>query len=662
MNLLIIESPGKVKKLGAILGEAWRVAASVGHVADLPEHELAVQPPSFVPSYVLSKRGAEVVERLDDLCKRASAIYIGTDPDREGEAIAWHLVRVLKLARIHRVTFSEITERAVLDAIRQPRMIDNKLVAAQEARRVLDRLVGYMVSPVVSELLGEQLSAGRVQTPAVRLVVDREREIAAFTPTDHFGVRLRFADAKRAGAEWFAAWETSPEFASDENPYVLDEALAERVAAVRQVEVQTFNRTERRRAPPAPFTTASLQQAASVRLGFDPAHTMAVAQALYEAGHVTYHRTDNPNISEDDWPEVAAEVQRLGLELAPGRRAFPAPEGAQAGHPAITPTHWEAEECEGDADQQQLYRLIRVRALASQLADARYAVRKAELSGALDGRPLRFVASSEAVSQAGWLALLAGDDTQEPVGTETPAPQVPDLASGDVLIAESGELVRQRTRAPKRYTKASLIGKLESERIGRPSTYAAIMETIEARGYIVEAKRFLQPTATAGRLIDTLATRCAFAQLQFTAALESDLDKIAAGAASYVAVVKSVHDRLEAEIGALKANTPPRFPCPECGSPLRRIKGEHSTFWGCSAFPGCDTKLDDKQGQPARRTTPEPSKYLCRECGKPLARRTKTGKNGYDFWGCTGFKDGCRASYENQRGKPVYKEGTQAAT
>ena len=662
-KLLIIESPGKVKKLSAILGDGWKVAASVGHIRDLPEHEMGVEPPTFVPTYVLSERGAEVVEKLRREVARADTVYLATDPDREGESISWHLQQVLGLNNgRRRVSFNEITENAVLAALKAPRIIDAKLVGAQEARRVLDRLVGYTFSPVLSEMLGEPLSAGRVQTPAVRLVVDREREIEYFTPTDHFGVKLRFADAKRE-VDWFATWQTA-DFVTEDNPYFQDEGFALRVAALRDLDVAAFKTSERRRAPPAPFTTSTMQQAASVRLGLDPARAMQLAQALYEGGHITYHRTDNPNISADDWPEIQAEAARLGLPLADKLRAFKAPDSAQAGHPAITPTHW-AVDTAGEGDEAQaLYRLIRIRALASQLADARYAVRQADLSAAVDDRAVLFKARSERLVEPGWLGLLAGDDTQETdssVDLESDG-ALPDLTEGQAVQAADGELLRQRTRAPKRYTKASLVAKLEAEGIGRPSTYAAIMENIERRGYITEKGRFLHPTATAKRLVDAVSATCAFAQLQFTSALEEDLDKIAGGTVSYTAVVRSLHERLGGEVESLKARTAPRFPCPKCGSPLRRIKGEFSTFWGCSAHPACDAKLDDKKGQPVERKAPEPSKYSCPECGKPLIRRTKTGNAGYDFWGCTGFKEGCRASFQNQRGKPVLQGGKDAAT
>lgn len=659
MRLLIIESSGKVKELTKILGEGWKVVASLGHIRDLPDDAMGVEAPMFTPHYVLSERGAEVIAKLRKEVERAEAIYLATDPDREGEAISWHLQQCLQLNGIaKRVTFSKITEAAVKAGISQPRAIDNRLVGAQEARRVLDRLVGYTFSPVLSQLLGEPLSAGRVQTPAVRLVVDRERAIRSFKTTEHFGAQLIFADAKIG--EWAAQWIVA-DFLPEGEEFFLDEAFAQRVAAVQTVAVTAFKEGERRKAPPPPFITATLQQAASVRLGLDPADTMAIAQALYEAGHITYHRTDNPNLTAEDWPEVLKETDRLGVLAVVAQRMFEVPEGAQAGHPAIAPTHWGAESA-GSTDQQRaVYSLIRLRALASQLADARYTTRRVELAGEIDGRAVRFKAQSEALAEAGWLRLLDGDDTEE-IEPQAPAAQVPALAAGQALDAIGGQVTRQRTHAPKRFTKASLIAKLVSERGGRPATYAAIMENIEARGYITAMGRFLAPTATAERLVDAVAPACAFAQLQFTAALESDLDKIAAGKASYSAVIQSLHRRLSGEVATLQASTTPRHPCPKCGHPLRRIKGSFSTFWGCTAHPACDVKLDDHKGQPVARKAPEPSPYPCPDCGQPLIRRTKPGRQGYDFWGCSGFKDGCRASFPNERNKPALNKRRDAAT
>ena len=278
MKLMIIESPGKIKKLEAILGGDWKVAASVGHVRDLPEREMGVEAPEFRPQYELTERGSSVVAKLKALAKQADAVYLATDPDREGESISWHLQQCLKLTNPQRVTFNEITSSAVKSALVAPRAIDIKRVAAQEARRVLDRLVGYMVSPKLSEEAGQRLSAGRVQSPAVRLVVERERQIRAFKQTVHFGATLFFADAKN---EWSADWLTKPDFVTEDSPYFLDRAFAAAVAGVKAVKVLAFEDGQAKRSPPPPFTTSTLQQAASAALGMDPKAAMAAAQALY---------------------------------------------------------------------------------------------------------------------------------------------------------------------------------------------------------------------------------------------------------------------------------------------------------------------------------------------------------------------------------------------
>ncbi|WP_199276052.1 type IA DNA topoisomerase, partial [Xylella fastidiosa] len=414
MKLMIIESPGKLEKLSTILGDGWKIAASVGHVRDLPQKEMGVAAPDFKPSYELTERGEGVVSKLKNLVKQADSVYLATDPDREGEAISWHLKQCLKLSNPLRVTFNEITTNAVKAALVAPRTIDVKQVAAQEARRVLDRLVGYMVSPELSRLTGKRLSAGRVQSPAVRLVVERERAIKAFKVTNHFGAMLFFADAKTS-SEWSAEWLTKPKFVTEDNPYFMDMAFAAAVAEVKAVLVKSFDESEAKRSPPPPFTTSTMQQAASVALGIDPKAAMAAAQKLYEQGHITYHRTDNPNVSDESLGDIYAVSVKLGLDMAEKPRKFKAPAGAQVGHPAVTPTHWEVEEAGETSDQKALYKLIRLRAIACQLADARYAVRTVRLEAAqpVGGKDVEFEARGRTLIYQGWLKLIAGDQTEE---------------------------------------------------------------------------------------------------------------------------------------------------------------------------------------------------------------------------------------------------------
>jgi len=660
MKLMIIESPGKVKKLSAILGSTWKIAASVGHVRDLPLKEMGVIAPDFKPVYELSERGSEVVKRLKNMVKEASEVYLATDPDREGESISWHLKECLGLKDPKRVTFNEITESAVNAAMHKPRAINGKLVAAQEARRVLDRLVGYTVSPELSKQSGQRLSAGRVQSPAVRLVVERERQIKTFKVTNHFGALLVFGGEQWKEAEWNAEWQVKPDFATEESPYFMDREFALRVSQLPSVTVTAYEESEAKRSPPAPFTTSTMQQAASVTLGLNPKGAMDTAQKLYEQGHITYHRTDNPNISEDALPEIRKVADTLGLAMAPATRLWKAPEGAQAGHPAITPTHWEVEEAGETSEQRALYRLIRLRAIACQLADARYAVRVAKLTGQepQSGKTVHFKGQGRTLIDEGWLRLVATDQTEEGKAAEVPNP-VPKLTSGQKLVVTSGRLLEKKTKPPSRYTEASLVKKLESEGIGRPATYASIMENITNRGYVRVEKKYLVPSETGELIVDALIGKFAFIDLGYTREIEADLDKIANGERHYKETVGKLYAQLQGEMSTLSVAAAPKFQCPSCGKALRRLKGSHGYFWGCSGHPACSTVLPDANGKPGQKKQQELSEFNCPTCGKPLVHQKKKaikGRGGYDFWGCSGFKEGCRQNFKNDHGKPLFSE------
>jgi DNA topoisomerase-1 len=597
-----------------------------------------------------------VVAKLKNLVKQADSVYLATDPDREGEAISWHLQQCLKLTNPLRVTFNEITANAVKAALVAPRTIDVKRVAAQEARRVLDRLVGYMVSPELSRQTGERLSAGRVQSPAVRLVVERERAIKAFKVTNHFGAALFFADAKTSG-EWSAEWLTKPKFVTEDNPYFMDRAFAAAVAEVKAEVVKSFDESEAKRSPPPPFTTSTMQQAASVALGLDPKAAMDAAQKLYEQGHITYHRTDNPNVSDDSLGDIYAVAVKLGLEMADEPRKFKAPAGAQVGHPAVTPTHWEVEEAGETSDQRALYKLIRLRAIACQLADARYAVRTVRLEAAqpVGGKDVEFEARGRTLVYQGWLKLIAGDQTEEEDGNDKePSNPIPVCEPGQRLDVARGKLLEKKTKPPSRFTQATLVKKLESEGIGRPATYAAIMDNIVTRAYVKTDKKYLVPTATGELIVDSLVGKFEFLDLGFTREIEESLDRIALGEAGYKAVIAKVHDQLNRELSTLQVSAIPKHPCPECGKPLRRIPGKSGHFWGCSGHPDCSVTLPDEGGKPGQKKPVEVSNFACVKCGKPLVHRVKKGKGGYDFWGCSGFKEGCKASYEDKKGQPDF--------
>ena len=592
-KLLILESPGKVKKVQEILGSGWKVAASVGHVRDLPIKEMGVTGPDFKPKYVPTDRGKDVLSRLAGLVKNVEAVYLATDPDREGEAIAWHLQDALKLKDAKRVTYAEITEKAIKTALDAPRSIDMALVAAQEGRRVLDRFCGYMVSGPLSNMAGEKLSAGRVQSPAVRLVVEREREIQDFRSTTHYGAELSFENVDNITDGWKATWLVKP-WLEDGQEYLLDKALAEKAAALRSLEVVDCKESESRSAPPAPFTTSSLQQAASNALKFTPKQTMQLAQRLYEQGAITYMRTDSPNLSQDAVDAIRAFCEGQGWPLVEKPRSWKSKEGAQEAHEAIRPTHIEVEEAGETADEQALYRLIRLRSLASQLEDVVYAVRVLQLAADLDGKQALFEAKGRTLLSQGWKVLTAGDATADDVEDATePENPVPAMKPGTRPTALTGTVLTKKTKPAARFTEASLISELEKRGIGRPSTYAAILDTIMSRGYVKTEKRFLTPTPLGVMVVDSLHGNFSFVEYEFTRIMEQALDDIAAGKADYRAVISEAHARLEQEL---------------------------QTF----------AKATGK---------------VCGKCGKPMVRRVKKpgkdGKGGYDFWGCTGWPE-CR--------------------
>ncbi len=649
-NLLIVESPGKVKKIQGLLGSDWRVSASVGHVRDLPVKSIGVAAPDFRPAYEATERGAEVLKRLAAQVKEADAVYLATDPDREGEAIAWHLQDALKLKNPKRITYTEITESAVKKAISAPRAIDNALVAAQEGRRVLDRLCGYMVSGPLSDSAGQRLSAGRVQSPAVRLVVDREREIKAFKATTHFGAELSFP------AGWTAAWKPS---LPDGQEYMLDKAQAEKAAAVRSLTVKDCQESESRSAPPAPFTTSSLQQAASNALKYTPKTTMSLAQRLYEQGAITYMRTDSPNLSEEAVAEARAYCAAQGWPLVDAPRHWKAKGDAQEAHEAIRPTHIEQEEAGETPEEQALYRLIRMRVLAAMLEDARYAVRTVSLAG--DG--MEYEARGRTLISQGWKILTAADQAEDE-GEAEPDNPVPALEANAAAQSADGKVITKSTKPPARYTEASLVRELERRGIGRPSTYAAIIDTISTREYVKTEKRFLVPTSAGEAVVDGLCGRFAFAEYDYTRRMEDALDQIAEGKAQYKAVVSAAHDQLRQELQALAGQSSGGKTCPQCGKPLARRSGTSKKtgkpydFLSCTGYPEC-TYSENADGSTGKAPTPaDPNAPACPDCGKPMRRRSGTSKTGtdYDFWGCTGYP-ACKKTIPASGSTPKTKKG-----
>lgn len=595
-KLLILESPGKVKKVQEILGPGWKVAASVGHVRDLPVKEMGVAAPDFKPQYIPTDRGKDVLSRLAGMAKNADEVFLATDPDKEGEAIAWHLQDALKLKDAKRVTYAEITESAIRAALSAPRSIDMALIAAQEGRRVLDRFCGYMVSGPLSNSTGEKLSAGRVQSPAVRLVVEREKEIKAFSSTTHYGAELTFENVDNITDGWKATFLVKPWLPdpADGQEYLLDKFLAEKAAALRSLDVLDCTESESRAAPSAPFTTSTLQQAASSSLKFTPKQTMQLAQRLYEQGAITYHRTDSPNLSQEAVHAIRAYCEARGWPLVETPRTWKSKEGAQEAHEAVRPTHIEVEDAGETADEQSLYRLIRLRSLASQLADAVFAVRTLKLTATIDGKEALFEAKGRTVVSPGWKVLQQAEIAEDAGEDDTTNP-VPAMKPGTKATALTGTVTTKKTKPAARFTEASLIRELEKRGIGRPSTYAAIIDTISSRGYVTTEKRFLVPTPLGEKVVSGLCGHFSFIEYEFTRKMEQSLDDIAEGKAQYRTVIASAYDQLSREVQAFAKAT--GKVCEKCGKPMvHRVKkpGKDGKggydFWGCSGWPECDGK------------------------------------------------------------------------
>lgn len=658
MKLLIVESPGKIKKLQSILGADWRVAASCGHVRDLPNQGYGLEPPDFALRYAETK--PDVLKKLAALTRTADEVFLASDPDREGEAIAWHLKDALGLNAYKRVTYTAITPQDVRSGLASPRGIDMNLVHAQEARRALDRLCGYKVSgPLGRAVREEKMSAGRVQSPAVRLVVERERAIRSFVSTTHFGVELLFEAVENISDGWKAAWLPREGWLEEGQEYFLDKSAAEKIAALRTLDILSCEEKESRAAPPAPFTTSSMQQAASNALKFKPKKTMELAQKLYEAGHITYMRTDSPNLSVSAIAEIRAYCDAQGWPLPAKPRTWKSKAGAQEAHEAIRPTHVDMEEAGETEEEKALYRLIRIRTLASQIADAVFDVRVARLAGDVDGKKAVFEAKGKTLREQGWKVVMAADASLADAEEAEPDNAVPELKAGCQATAIRGEVKTKKTKPASRFSESSLVREMERRGIGRPATYAAIIENIISRTYVKEEKGFLVPTPRGEQLVDALVGSFGFLNLDFTSHMEERLDDVADGKVSYVECVGAFHAQLMEELDKFVQGH--AVPCPACGDreQFRHIYSREKgwNFWGCKA---CGATFADDNGRPGPRrekAAAEQTDFRCEKCGRPLEHLKGTRRDGsgtYDFFVCSSKE--CGAKYDNREGRPAAHE------
>lgn len=585
MKLLIVESPAKAKTISKYLDGEYKVVASVGHIRDLPKsNKQAIDiEKGFTPHYEISKGKEKVVSDIKTLSKKATEVVLATDPDREGEAIAWHIAQAVGLKHPKRVVFHEITEGAVKEAIKHPREIDMNLKEAQEARRVLDRLVGYDLSGLIWKKVRYGLSAGRVQSPALRIIMEREREIRSFVPHTFWIIS---GDVKnKAGSQFILVCEVEPTDKKEMEQIV-------KTAETKPWVIKDIKETDVKKAPRPPFITSTLQQAASTRLGFAPSRTMGLAQKLYEAGHITYMRTDSTNLSKVAVAQIAGLIEKeYGKNYLQVRTFSTKSKNAQEAHEAIRPTHIEHRKAGKNSDEEKLYDLIWRRTVASQMKDAQ--TLRTKVTAEIDGGSIPdFSINGSRITYDGWIKV---DPTSRGEDTE-----VPKVSVGETVTLLELHTEEKQTEPPNRYSEAGLIKELEKRGIGRPSTYASIIKTIEERGYVEKVNKALVPTDT-GDVVSTFLENnfMQYISDDFTAQMEDTLDDIALGKETYEHMLTGFYKPFKKDISSKEkldkvtnlGDADPKWKCPICGSPMIIKLSKNGKFMSCSRYPDCDGAL-----------------------------------------------------------------------
>jgi len=657
-NLIIVESPAKTRTLKKFLGRDWAVEASVGHIRDLPKKDMGLGE-DYEPKYAVLASKKDVVRKLKEAAKKADRVFLAPDPDREGEAIAWHIAQVLGRDRadVHRVTFNEITKKAVLAALEHPTEIDLHLVDAQQARRVLDRLMGFKLSPLLWDKVRRGLSAGRVQSVALKMVCDRQAEIDAFVPVEYWviGARLAAAQPPEFTARLHQLDGRKAEVGSADQA-----AAVARELSAGEYRVAAVERKESRQNPSPPFITSRLQQEAARRYGFSVKRTMALAQGLYEGrtigergqlGLITYMRTDSTRVSEEALVAVRATIaETYGADKLPEEpRRFRSKKGAQDAHEAIRPTYFDLPPERAapflESDELKLYRLIWDRFVASQMLPAVFDVTQADIER---GR-CRLRASGRVLRSSGFLAVYQEVVDKLEADEEDGTGQLPALAEGDVLRLVALDQEQKFTQPPAQYSEATLVKALEENGIGRPSTYAAILSTITEREYVAKREGRLAPTPL-GVLVNRLLQQ-GFTDILnegYTALLEEELDKIEDGEMPWKQAVVEFDEKFTRDLATAAREMPnvkvDGVPlagevCPKCGSPLVMRFGRYGAFVGCSAYrrePPCDYTRDLEGPSAGAAAEPETEVAPCEKCGRPMAlKRSRFGV----FYGCTGYPE-----------------------
>jgi len=649
-NLVIVESPAKANTISKFLGKDYKIVASVGHVRDLPKSQMGVDIENdFEPRYITIRGKGEIINKLKKEAMNSKKILLATDPDREGEAISWHLAQLLDIDEDAecRVTFNEITKNAVRNAIKQPRKINMDLVNAQQARRVLDRIVGYKISPLLWRKVRKGLSAGRVQSVAARLVCDREEEIEKFVPEEYWTIAALLHKKKQSRtfeAKFYGKMDKKIELKNEEDVREILKQLEGKEFVVHRVKYG-----EKKKTPPAPFTTSTLQQEASRKLGFPTKKTMMIAQQLYEGlevkGHgtvglVTYIRTDSTRISTEAQQAAREHINaHYGEKYLPGEpRIYKNRSASQDAHEAIRPTYVELDPASVKGsltnDQYRLYSLIWSRFIASQMASAVYDTIAADI---LAG-DLLFKANGSRLKFDGYLAVYTEGKDEDPREDDAKENEVsiPDLEQDEILALKKIEDKQHFTQPPMRYTEASLVKALEEKGIGRPSTYAPIISTILARGYVVKEKKFLVPTEL-GRIVnDIMKTNFSdIVDIQFTAQLEQKLDDVEEGNKQWVELMREFYVPFEktlkeAETKIENVEIPDEVTdviCEKCGRNMVIKTGRYGRFLACPGFPEC------RNAKPIL----EEAGVSCPLCGgKVLIKKTRTRKS---YLGCENYPE-----------------------
>jgi DNA topoisomerase I len=586
-KLLIVESPAKAKTIEKYLKDLgdFKVVASVGHIRDLPKsNKKAIDiEGGFIPHYEISKGKEKVIKDIKKEAKKADEILLATDPDREGEAIAWHLKEALKLKDPKRVVFNEITKEAVEEAVKNPRKIDDDLKQAQEARRILDRLVGYDLSGLIWKKVRYGLSAGRVQSPALRILMERERLIRAFEP-ETFWVLDAIVENKIGGKLDVVCEEEMKD--KKEVGEILEKAKA-----AENWKIVDVKKTNAKRQPRAPFITSTVQQTASTRLGYSPSNTMRIAQKLYEAGHITYMRTDSTTLSGQALGHIKGVVTDMfGVDHHQIRTYGKKSKNAQEAHEAIRPTNFSKKSAGNTADQKKLYELIWARTVASQMVDAQILRTKIQTNTKSENIP-NFSINGQIIVEEGWIKADPKSRSEDVT--------LPNLSAGEDLKLLEINDTEKETQPPSRYTEAGLIKELEKRGIGRPSTYASIIRTIVEREYVTKEGRTLIPTDT-GDVVSTFIEENfeKYISDNFTAEMENELDEIAEGKRGYTKTLTDFYGEFSKEVASKEdiekitnLGEAGDFKCPKCGESMHFKLGRGGKFVSCDKFPDCDGAL-----------------------------------------------------------------------